>query len=88
MTVRAFIDSHIDFATAPVGTSFLSDKGEAVPTGGLGWSPQVFWASSLVEFYAALRGRNGKSSSEPSITSSDARRMARAAGHKIFGEDN
>lgn len=84
----AFIQSHMDLALAPAGTSFLTEKDGVVATGGLGWSPATFWSASLAEFYSALRGRDGKASDNTAITPADARRYARASGHKIFGEDD
>ena len=86
--MTCFITSHLDFAIAPVGTSFQTNDGVVVPTGGFGWSPPVFWNVTLAEFYAALRGRDGKPGGSTSITPADARRHARAAGYVIFGEDD
>lgn len=86
--MTAFIQSHMDMALSPVGTSFLTEKDGVVATGGFGWSPSAFWAASLAEFYAALRGRDGKASDSNTITPADARKYARAAGYKIFGEDD
>lgn len=88
MTVTAWINSYMDMALAPPGTSFLTDKGEVVATGGLGWSPADFWAATPAEFHAAMRGRDGKASDKTTITPADARRHARAMGYTIYGEDD
>lgn len=86
--MTAFIRSHLDMALAPVGTSFLTDKGDVAPTGGFGWATAAFWASTLAEFHAALRGRDGAKREQANITPADARREARAAGFTIFGEED
>lgn len=86
--MTGFINSYMDMALAPVGTSFLTEKGDVTATGGLGWTPATFWAATLSEFHAAMRGRDGKAGDKTTITPADARRHARASGHKIFGEDD
>lgn len=74
------------FASAPVGTGYLGEDRRMHPMGGLGWSPETFWRSTLVEFAAAFRGRSGPADNTEVIDSSDARRIARERGYKIFGE--
>lgn len=74
-------------ALAPAGTSFLTEHGGVAPTGGLGWTPTVFWGASLTEFHAALRGRDPEAGRAPAITTADARRIARANGMTLFGEE-
>ncbi|MGJ8570426.1 MAG: hypothetical protein ACSHXI_06985 [Hoeflea sp.] len=86
--MTAFIHSHLDMALAPVGTSFLTEQGDVAATGGLGWSAACFWAATLSEFHAALRGRDGAKREQNKITPAEARREARAAGFTIFGEED
>lgn len=86
--MRDFVRAHMEFALAPVGTSFEAANGGVVPTGGLGWAPATFEAATMAEFHAALNGRNAVAVTKTDITPADARREARAAGFKIFGEDD
>ncbi|UTV38633.1 phage tail assembly chaperone [Ensifer adhaerens] len=46
----------------------------------LGWSPEVFWRATAVEFEMALEGLSGKLSGAPFISREEVRRAAAAYG--------
>lgn len=58
-------------------------EGRIVNCGGLGWSGEVFWRSTLAEFHYA-RAEQDQETAE--ITQADARRVALAQGYALFGE--
>ncbi|WP_336171775.1 phage tail assembly chaperone [Ensifer sp. MJa1] len=46
----------------------------------LGWSPEVFWRSTAVEFEMALEGLSGKLGGAPFVSREEVRRAAAAYG--------
>jgi hypothetical protein len=81
MTVTAFIADRYSVAVRAPLMGFTKD-GRAANGGGLGWTPQAFWAATLAEFAMAVRDPNAESG----ITQADARAAALAAGLPLFGE--
>ncbi|MEP2977959.1 MAG: hypothetical protein ABJO86_00650 [Lentilitoribacter sp.] len=72
-------------AFAPPSSGFWGD-GKFYPMGGLGWSPETFWGSTLLEFHTAMKVFDVNKSIDTDITPDLARKVARERGYKIFGE--
>ncbi|MEM1375871.1 MAG: hypothetical protein AAGG69_00635 [Pseudomonadota bacterium] len=86
MSVADYVNDHRALALS-VGSVIPDAKGQLHLVGGLGWSPAQFNGATLSEFHTVLMQRT-QTRSQSQITSADARRIARAGGHTIYGEKN